>query len=84
MNEPAVFPVRGDNSLPWFADHHGRLHRDVHNIYAMHMARAAYEYMVKRRGGRGLSYSQGLAGQAYRNTRRSGQATPRAPGMHSG
>jgi len=43
MNEPALFVLWGDNTLPQNAVHSIGLHRSVHNIYAYFMAKAGYE-----------------------------------------
>ncbi|MCN9240638.1 glycoside hydrolase family 31 protein [Streptomyces sp. RY43-2] len=47
MNEPVSFTAFGENTLPRSARHalegHGGDHREAHNVYALCMARAAYE-----------------------------------------
>ena len=47
MNEPTSFTAFGESTLPRSARHalegHGGDHREAHNVYALCMARAAYE-----------------------------------------
>ncbi|MEV6545975.1 TIM-barrel domain-containing protein [Streptomyces sp. NPDC051665] len=47
MNEPTSFAAFGESTLPRSARHdlegHGGDHREAHNVYALCMARAAYE-----------------------------------------
>ncbi len=47
MNEPAVFAMKGDPSLPLATRHdlegRGGDHREAHNLYGMQMARASWE-----------------------------------------
>ncbi len=47
MNEPTSFSAFGESTLPRSARHslegHGGDHREAHNVYALCMARAAYE-----------------------------------------
>ncbi|MFP3300514.1 MAG: glycoside hydrolase family 31 protein [Thermoplasmatales archaeon] len=43
MNEPALFVLWGDNTLPQNAVHSIGFHRSVHNLYAYFMAKAGYE-----------------------------------------
>ncbi|MEC4815069.1 MAG: glycoside hydrolase family 31 protein [Scytonema sp. PMC 1069.18] len=69
MNEPAIFVISGDRSLPKVARHHmegrGGEHREAHNIYGFLQARTGYEslqqyhpnrrpFIVSRAGWAGL------------------------------
>ena len=51
MNEPAVFSLWGDNSLPQHAIHEKGTHTEIHNIYALYMAKAGYEGMTNNGDG---------------------------------
>lgn len=45
MNEPATFSPWGDNTLPECAVLNAGSHSNVHNLYGLWMAKAAYEYL---------------------------------------
>ncbi|MET9296325.1 glycoside hydrolase family 31 protein [Streptomyces sp. NPDC003077] len=53
MNEPVSFAAFGDTTLPRSARHalegRGGDHREAHNVYALAMARAGYEALVRLR-----------------------------------
>ncbi|WP_423832917.1 glycoside hydrolase family 31 protein [Streptomyces manipurensis] len=55
MNEPVSFTAFGDNTLPRSARHvldgAGGDHREAHNVYALGMARAGWEGLVRLRPG---------------------------------
>jgi len=47
MNEPAVFTIWGDNTLPLSAQHKVGEHIDAHNLYGLFMAESAYSSLTK-------------------------------------
>jgi Glycosyl hydrolases family 31. len=61
MNEPALFVLWGDNTLPQNAVHSIGFHRSVHNLYAYFMAKAGYEGL-KRNYLKDIFFYQGLDG----------------------
>lgn len=52
MNEPATFTMWGDNTLPVSAEFEMGSHKLVHNLYALFMAKAAYEGLLTKLDGR--------------------------------
>ena len=51
MNEPVAFALWGDNSLPLSAVHEKGSHSEIHNLYALYMAKAGYEGLTKNANG---------------------------------
>jgi alpha-glucosidase len=51
MNEPVAFSLWGDNSLPLSALHEKGTHSEIHNLYALFMAKAGYEGLTKGANG---------------------------------
>jgi alpha-glucosidase len=47
MNEPVAFTLWGDNSLPLSSIHEKGSHSEIHNLYALFMAKAGYEGLVR-------------------------------------
>ncbi|MCL4447104.1 MAG: hypothetical protein M1163_01710 [Candidatus Thermoplasmatota archaeon] len=47
MNEPVAFTLWGDNSLPLSAVHEKGTHSEIHNLYALFMAKAGYEGLTR-------------------------------------
>ncbi len=52
MNEPATFTMWGDNTLPMSAEFEKGSHNVIHNLYALYMAKAAYEGLLEKLDGR--------------------------------
>ncbi|MFH9233665.1 glycoside hydrolase family 31 protein [Streptomyces globisporus] len=89
MNEPVSFAAFGDPSLPRSARHvlegAGGDHREAHNVYALAMARAGYEGLLRLRPEeRPFLFSRsGWAGMQKYGGTRSGDVSTGWPGLRA-
>lgn len=78
MNEPTSFAAFGESTLPRSARHdldgRGGDHREAHNVYALCMARAAYEALRELAPRSGRSSSRAPGGPGCRSTGEPGPA----------